>query len=104
MAIVTIDYFSKWVEGKAQVFANSIKVPCFLYEEDVTCRYSSPTIVIAKNVTPLVNELISKVCNEFYIEHRKTSKFHDSANGQIERLNRIVGGGLQMLSVDKKDG
>lgn len=100
--IVAIDYFSKWVEAKALVFANSIEVSCFLYE-DVICRHSAPTIVITDNGTPFVNDLISKVCSGFYIEHRRTSKFHASANGQVERFNRTLGGGLRMLSNDEKD-
>lgn len=53
---------------------------CFLYEEDVICRHLAPTIVITDNGTPFINELISKVYNGFYIEHRRTSIFYASAS------------------------
>ena len=78
--IVAIDYFSKWVEAKALIIANSIEVSLFLYEE-IICRHSTPSVIITDNGTPFANELIMKVCQGFFIEHRTTSKFHPASNG-----------------------
>lgn len=99
--IVAIDYYSKWVEARALMVANSLEVTNFFLEE-VIARHSVPKVIISDNGTPFANSTLASLCSTFHITHRFISPYHASGNGLVERFNRTLGVAMRMLSVDHK--
>ncbi|KAL8091611.1 hypothetical protein AgCh_034024 [Apium graveolens] len=92
--IVTIDYFTKWIEAKPLAKITTKQVAQFLWE-NIMCRYGIPRILVTDNGTQFNNEEFKKYCEENEIELRFTSVAHPQANGQAEVANRIIQDGLK---------
>jgi hypothetical protein len=87
--VLTIDHFSKWVEGRALKEADAHSIAVFLHD-DIICRHGVPTILTSDRGTEFINELISALTTTFKIHHIKTTAYHPQGNGQVERLNRTI--------------
>ena len=98
--LMIVDQFTKWVEAvplpnqKAEVVARGML-------ENFITRMGCPTEIVTDQGANFQSELFTELCNLLEIAKKRTTPYHPSANGQVERMNRTV---MQMLScVTKND-
>jgi len=100
--LVTIDYFTKWVEAAS--YANvTRKVVIKLIKRELICRYGLPCKIIIDNATNLNNKMMSELCDEFKIQHYNSFSYHPKVNGAVESANKNIKKIIQKMVVTYKD-
>ena len=87
--IVATDYVTKWVEAKANVKNDAHTTAKFLFENIFT-RYGLPIEIVSDRGTHFLNEMIEYLLEEFMVIHKKSTPYHQQANGQAESTNKIL--------------
>ncbi|XP_070026705.1 uncharacterized protein [Nicotiana sylvestris] len=87
--LVTIDYFTKWVEAKTFKSVTKKEVVDFVYY-NIICRFGIPKVTIIDNGANLNNNLMKKVCQQFKIIHRNSTPYHPKANGAVDAANKNI--------------
>ena len=87
--VLSIDFFSKYPEGKALKKADATTITQFLYE-DIVCRHGVPVELTSDRGTEFCNELVTALTQTFHIKHIRTTAYHPQGNGQVERTNRTL--------------
>lgn len=83
-----IDGFSKYVVLKAVKDTGTIAVIKFL-KEFIAC-FGKPLKIVSDRGTAFTSEKFEKFCQSLEIQHVKTASHTPRANGQIERVNKII--------------
>ncbi|KAI3446714.1 hypothetical protein Pfo_003379 [Paulownia fortunei] len=87
--IVTVDYFTKWVEAEPLARITEKEVIKFLWK-NVICRFGIPRALISDNGTQFTGAKIREWCQGLSIKQFFTSVGNPQANGQTEVTNRII--------------
>ncbi|XP_050894072.1 uncharacterized protein LOC127100828 [Lathyrus oleraceus] len=72
--LVTIDYFTKWVEAASYANVTRQVVTQFIKKE-IIYRYEIPSKIITDNSSNLNNNTMKEFCEEFKIEHHNYSPY-----------------------------
>jgi len=100
--LVTIDYFTKWVEAAS--YANvTRKVVTKFIKRELICRYGLPNKIITDNATNLKNQMMTELCEGFKIQHHNSSPYHPKMNGAVEAANKNIKKIVQKMVVTYKD-
>nr|GEY24771.1 hypothetical protein [Tanacetum cinerariifolium] len=83
---VAIDYFSKWVEGKA-LPTNDARVIC-KFLKSLFARFGSPRAIISDRGTHFCNDQFAKVMLKYGVTHRLSTAYHPQTSGKVELSNR----------------
>lgn len=86
--IAAIDGFSKYYMLKAVGSANAQEAIDFVKE--VVNTYGRPVKIITDRGVAFTSEDFETLCSELNIEHVKVATATPRANGQVERLNRVI--------------
>ena len=101
--VVAIDYLTKWAEVKAMPSGTAIYVADFFVEQ-IFLRHGAPEQLITDRGKCFVAEIMQAVNKLLTTNHRTTSAFNPSCNGQVERLNHVLADMLSMyVSTDHSD-
>ena len=84
--IVTINYFTKWVEAEPTTTITEAKITSFVWK-NIVYRFGIPNIIISDNGKQFDNPMFRKFCQELGIKNHYSSR-HPQANGQTEVTNR----------------
>lgn len=87
--LVTIDYFTKWVEVASYTNVTEHVVAHFL-KRDIICRYGIPKKIIIDNGLNLNNKIMKELCKIFKIEHHNSSPYCPKMNGAVEATNKNI--------------
>jgi IS30 family transposase len=87
--VVTVDYFTKWVEVEHLVNITAKSIERFLWK-NVVCRYGVSHALITDNGKQFDCEPFRKWCNELHIRNYFSSLGHPQANGQVEAANKTI--------------
>ena len=88
--LVVVDYFTRWVEAfplpdqKARTVAH--KVVC-----DFICRFGTPLELHTDQGRTFESDLFQEVCKLLEVTKTRSTPYHPSANGLVERFNRTLG-------------
>ncbi|XP_025636205.1 uncharacterized protein [Arachis hypogaea] len=92
--LVSIDYFSKWIEAQPLAYITSEKVRSFLWK-NIICRFGIPREIISDNGRQFTDHKLATFLTNFNIKHHFSSVEHPQTNGQVESANRIILQGLK---------
>nr|XP_025669917.1 uncharacterized protein LOC112769645 [Arachis hypogaea] len=92
--LVSIDYFSKWIEAQPLAHITAEKVRSFLWK-NIICRFGIPREVISDNGRQFTDHKLATFLTHFNIKHHFSSVEHPQTNGQVESANRIILQGLK---------
>ncbi|XP_012840476.1 PREDICTED: protein NYNRIN-like [Erythranthe guttata] len=92
--VVTIDYFSKWVEAEAVARITDTEIMRFIWQ-NICCRYGIPMDLVSDNGTQFNSARITRWCSGLGIGQRFAAVAHPQANGQVEVINRILMEGIK---------
>ncbi|GKU90818.1 hypothetical protein SLEP1_g4769 [Rubroshorea leprosula] len=90
--VITVDYFTKWIEAKPLSTTTERKIEEFLFNS-ILCRYSLR--IIADNGPQFRAAALRSFCDDYGIELALTSVYTPQSNGQAESANKIVLRGLK---------
>nr|XP_025685323.1 uncharacterized protein LOC112786123 [Arachis hypogaea] len=92
--LVSIDYFSKWIEAQPLAHITAEKVRSFIWK-NIICRYGIPREIISDNGRQFTDHKLATFLTNFNIKHHFSSVDHPQTNGQVESANRIILQGLK---------
>ncbi|RDX61576.1 pol, partial [Mucuna pruriens] len=92
--IVTVDYFTKWIEAEPVVVISSERIKKFLWKK-IVCRFGLPAIIVSDNGTQFASKITAEFCHGLGIKQVFTSVEHPQTNGQAEAANRVILRGLR---------
>ncbi|PKI41870.1 hypothetical protein CRG98_037740 [Punica granatum] len=78
--LITIDYFTKWIEVITLASVTTKAVARFL-KRDIIARHGVLATLITDNAKNLSNKLIDELCAQFKIQHRNSSLYRSQMNG-----------------------
>ena len=80
VAIVAIDYLTKWAKAMANTKNDARTTAKFLYEY-IFVRFGLPIEIVSDEGTHFINEVVEVLLNKFMVTHRKFAPYHPQANG-----------------------
>jgi len=87
--LVTIDYFTKWVEV-ASYASVTRKVVVRFIKREIICRYGLPRKIITDNATNLNNKMMKEMCEDFKIQHHNSMSYRPKMNVAVEAANKNI--------------
>jgi len=100
--LVTIDYFTKWVEAAS--YANMTRnVVIRFIKKEIICRYGLPKKIITDNATNLNNKMMKEMCGDFKIQHHNSTPYRPKMNGAVAATNKNIKTIVQKMIVSYKD-
>ena len=100
--LVTIDYFTKWVEAASYASVTRNVVIRFIKKE-IIYRYGLPRKIITDNATNLNNKMMKEMCEDFKIQHHNSMPYRPKMNGAVEAANKNIKKIVQKMIVSYKD-
>nr|GEZ89849.1 reverse transcriptase domain-containing protein [Tanacetum cinerariifolium] len=92
--IVTMDYFTKWIEAKAVAKITSGHVKKFVWD-NIVCRFGIPGEIILDNGKQFADNPFKDWCDKLNIIQRFASVKHPQSNGLVERAKRSLREGIK---------
>ena len=86
--MVTIDYFTKWVEVASYAKLTSTKVSTFILSH-IICRYGVPHELISYRGVHFIGE-VDTLLQRYGIQHHKSSEYMPQTNGAVEAANKNI--------------
>src|SRR3954465_15914706 len=93
--LVAVDQFTKWIE--VVPIANSIATTAVNFIKSIIFGFGVPHNIITDNGTNFTDEGFQNFCEELGIKINYASVAHPQSNGQVEKANGLVGGGIKKL-------
>jgi transposase InsO family protein len=91
--LVAVDKFSKWIE--AVLVTNQEATTAVKFFESIIYRYGMPNNITTDNGTNFTAGEFQQFAKEFGIKIKYASVAHPKSNGQVEKVNRLICGGLK---------
>ena len=88
-AIITIDYFTKWVEVEALSQITEKKTTSFVWK-NIICRYGISHDIITDNERQFDNHNFREFCQNLGVELKFCSPAHPHAKRQVEAANKVI--------------
>lgn len=89
--LVIVDYFTRWAEAFALPDQRAETVAKTLVHEFV-CRFGAPLELHSDQGRNFESQLFQEVCRLMNICKTRSSPYHPSSNGLVERFNRTLAG------------
>nr|XP_009592296.1 uncharacterized protein LOC104089159 [Nicotiana tomentosiformis] len=87
--LVSIDYFTKWVEVVTFKAITKKAVVDFVHS-NIICHFGILKTIIIDNAANLNSHLMREVCKQFKITHRNSTPYRPKANGAVEVANKNI--------------
>ena len=87
--LVIIDRFTRYAEAVA-VKDTSAKTTSEAIIERVICRYGLPDVLLSDRGSGFTSELFTHLLKALSIKHIRTTAYHPSSNGAVERFNKTL--------------
>ena len=84
--LVTIDYFTKWVEVEALATITKARIRSFVWK-NIIYRFGIPKMIISDNGQQFDSQGFKDFCSSLGIKNQFSSPGHPQANGQTEVMN-----------------
>ncbi|GAV77849.1 rve domain-containing protein [Cephalotus follicularis] len=92
--IVTVDYFTKWVEAEPMATITESKMESFVWKS-INCRFGVPIVIVYDNGKQFDCQAFQDFFKEWRIEHRLASVAYPQSNGEADVINREIILGLK---------
>lgn len=92
--LVLADYHSRFIEVIIMKQITASLTVRALHE--TFCRFGMPESLKTDNGPQFISTELAKFCEQFGIEHRRTTPYWPQANGEVERMNRSIGKRLKI--------
>jgi len=93
--IVTIEYFTKWIEAESVAQITAHKVQHFVWK-NIVCRFGVPRRLISDNGTQFASLQMGKLCSEVGIKQVLASVEHPQTNRSVESAKQNFVKGVEV--------
>ena len=100
--LVSIDYFTKWVEAKPLANIRDVDAKRFIWKNIVT-RFEIPQTLISDNGLKFNSKTFRRYCCDLGITNRYSTPAYPQGNGKAEAVNKIIVNGLKKRLDDAKE-
>ncbi|XP_016206084.1 uncharacterized protein LOC107646414 [Arachis ipaensis] len=100
--LVSIDYFSKWIEAQPLARIIAEKVRSFIWKK-IICRFGIPRKIISDNGRQFTDNKLGSFLKNFNIQHHFSSVEHPQTNGQAEAANRVILQAIKKSSIMQRE-
>ncbi|XP_060182057.1 uncharacterized protein LOC132611680 [Lycium barbarum] len=87
--LVTVDYFTKWVEETSHKIVTK-KVVVDFVRNNILCRFGKPESIITDNGANLNSHMMKDICEQFKITHQNSTSYRPQINGAVEAANKNI--------------
>ncbi|XP_015072522.1 uncharacterized protein K02A2.6-like [Solanum pennellii] len=87
--LVSIDYFTKWIEAASYKSIN-MKVVADFVCKNLICKFGVLESIITDNGENLNFHLMREICDQFKITHRSSTAYRPQMNGAVEAANKNI--------------
>jgi hypothetical protein len=87
--VVTVEYFSKWIEAKPLAIITPATVQKFFWQ-NIVCHFGVPKAITVDNETQFDAETFKTFCSQIGTKIHFASVRHPESNGLVERANGII--------------
>ena len=87
-SLVTIDYFTKWMEAASYVRLTSTRVASFI-RPHIICRYGVPHELISDRGVHFRAE-VDTLLQKYNIQHHRSSAYRPQTNGVVEVATKNI--------------
>ena len=87
--MVMVDQFTKWVEC-IPLSSQTAEITAKAAVNEMFCRFGCPFEIFTDQGRNFESELFKSVCELLKIHKARTTAYHPSSNGQVERHNRVL--------------
>jgi ribonuclease HI len=101
--VVTVEYFSKWIEAKPLATITSAMVQKFFWQ-NIVCRLGVPKAIIVDNGTQFDAKTFKAFCNQIGTKLHFALVRHPESNGLVERANGIIIIGIMKSIFNQPNG
>ena len=99
--VVTVDYFTKWVEAEVLTSITPEKIKEFVYK-NIICRYRVPHTIVLDNGKEFDCSEFREFCDNLQIKKVFSLVAQPQANGQVEAINKTIKHNLKTKLEDLK--
>ncbi|GKV29470.1 hypothetical protein SLEP1_g38397 [Rubroshorea leprosula] len=92
--IVSVDYFTNWVEARPLSSLISRKVKDFVFSS-IICRYGISNQIVADNGTQFNCSSLRDFCSNYGVKLQFTLVYHLESNGMVESVNKAILEGIK---------
>nr|GEY56445.1 reverse transcriptase domain-containing protein [Tanacetum cinerariifolium] len=92
--IVSMDYFTKWIEAKAVATITGGQVKKFVWD-NIVCRFDISSEIISDNGKQFADNPFKDWCDKLNITQRFASIKHPQSNGLVEKANQSLEEGIK---------
>ena len=101
LAIVAIDYHSKWIE--VEFCEHPMSEVVIQLIEKLACREGYPKEIVSDCGSAFTSDRFASYLQNVGVAHIKVSPYHPQSSGQVERANKTVKAALQTADLEKTD-
>jgi hypothetical protein len=83
-AVITVEYFTKWIEAKPLTNVSSTTIKKFFWQ-NVICRYGVPRHIIVDNAKKFDNAMFKEFYQQIITKVAFTSIYHPQSNGGVKK-------------------
>ncbi|XP_060181876.1 uncharacterized protein LOC132611466 [Lycium barbarum] len=87
--LVSIDYFTKWVEPISHKSVTKKVVTDFM-RNNIICRFGIPESIITDNGDNLDSHVIKDISEQFKITHQNSTAYRPQKNGAVKAANKNI--------------
>jgi IS30 family transposase len=87
--VVTVEYFSKWIEAKPLATITSVTIQKFFWQ-NIVCRFGVPKAITVDNGTQFDVEAFKEFCDQIGTKIHFASVRNPESNGLVERANGFI--------------
>jgi hypothetical protein len=103
LAVVAVEYFTKWIEAKPLTNMSSASIKKF-YWQNIICRYGVPRHITVNNAKYFDNAMFKDFYQQIRTNVTFTSVYHPQSNGTVERANSVIFQAIKKILEGEKKG
>jgi transposase InsO family protein len=98
---VAIEYFTKWIEGRA-VSTITAKTMLKLFWQNIVCHFGDPSLLTVNNGKQFDNQDFREFCSSIGTKAVFASVYHPQSNGVVECANGKIFNAIKKRLLDEK--
>jgi hypothetical protein len=102
-AVITFEYFTKWIEVKPLTNVSSSTIKKF-FSQNIICRYGVPRHIIVDNAKYFNNAIFKEFYQQISMKVAFASVYHPQSNEAVEKANCLIFQAMKKILEAEKKG
>jgi IS30 family transposase len=88
-AVITVEYFMKWIEAKSLTNVRFTTIKKF-FCQNIICRYGVPRHITIDNAKYFDNAMFKEFYQQIGMKVAFASVYHSQSNGAVKKANSLI--------------